>query len=133
MAENMKIEVPGVDINAIAQQVIAAKVTEAMLGANLGPIVAAAMMRNVDQNGAETRYNGRPFVEWVAEDVIRKATIAAVQAKVKEMAPALEAAIVKELKGSASLSAKVIVAAFVGAAERGWGIEAHVGLKDKSR
>jgi hypothetical protein len=75
---SMKLELPGVDFAGMAREMIAVKLTEALVGSNeaiLG-IVVAAMARKVDANGNVGRYdyeNKTPYVEWLAQDMVRSA------------------------------------------------------------
>ena len=77
---SLNIEMPGVDFAGLAREAIAAKLTNALVGADdaIVKIVASAMERKVDGRGNVSGYNYEnktPYVEWLAEDLIRSATL----------------------------------------------------------
>lgn len=115
---SMKIDLPGVDFNALAREAIAAHLTEAMVGADdtIKKIVVAAIGQKVNYQGNRTGrdYEDRtPFVEWMVQDLVRSATLEVLKAKVAQLRPAIEKAVEIELKRSTKAAAKALTVGFL--------------------
>ena len=140
MSDNatMQIAIPGVNFEQLARETIAAKLTEALLGSDdaIRKIVVAGLERKVNDRGvvSDRSYdNTIPFIEWIAQDMLRKVTLDVVKAKIESMRPALEKAVEAELKKSAHASAQVLVGALVQQAANGYGFTAEVVIKARKR
>ena len=101
--EKLTLQIPGVDVGSIARSLIAAELTKALVGAEaaITGIVAAALTEKVDSKGQRSTYpsnNTIPYAEWLARDLIQKATAEALAAKVEAMKPTIRAAIEANLK-----------------------------------
>lgn len=112
------IEIPGVDFNALAREAIAHQITRALVGADaaVNQIVVEALTRRVGTDGQISKYssdNVVPYVQWIAEDLIRKSVKVAVQAKIEEMKPQIEAAVLRGLKAQSGTVAKMLTDGFV--------------------
>src|SRR5258708_2890329 len=99
--QSLNIEMPGVDFAGLAREAIAAKLTEALVGedATIMKIVVAAMERKVESNGNVSNYAssyGIPYVQWMAEQLIRDATKEALKERVERLRPALQAQIERQ-------------------------------------
>lgn len=122
---SLNIEMPGVDFGAMAREAIAAKLTESLVGADaaIQGIVAAALAEKVDSNGNKERYSGGiPFVEWLARDLIRKATLEAVQRKVEQLQPAIAKQIEAQLSKNVKSIAMSLTENFIKQAKAGYGV-----------
>lgn len=111
-----EIQIPGVDFNKLAQEAIAHQITKAMVGADVmvNATIAEALSRKVDSEGKpSTRGYGveMPFIQWVAEDLVRSAVRKALAAKIDEMRPAIEASVAKALRAQAGTIATGMIEA----------------------
>ncbi len=111
-----EIQIPGVDFGKLAQEAIAHQITKAMVGADafVNTTIAEALSRKVDTEGKlSTRGYGveMPFVQWVAEDLVRSAVRKAIAAKVEEMRPTIEQSVAKALRAQAGTIAQGMVEA----------------------
>lgn len=134
----MKIDIPGVDFGQLARQAIAVRLTETMIGADdaIRKIVVAAMEQKVNDHGQvpQRSYEEKlPFIEWLAQDLMRKVTLDVLKAKIESLRPVLEKAIEVELKRSAHASAKVLAAALTKQAASGYGFTAEIILKAREQ
>lgn len=123
----MNIEMPGVDFAGMARDAIAAKLTEALVGADdsIRRIVVAAMEQKVEGNGQPARYGdsrNSSYVEWLAQDLIRTATKTALAARVEKLRPSLEAQIEKQLSKNIKSIATSLTEAFIKQASAGYGV-----------
>ena len=120
------IEIPGVDFGALAKEVISVKLTEALATSENGiqKIVHAALgVRVQAENGQPPRYSSDvtvPWVEYVAADMVRRATKEVLQTRVEALKPAIEKAIEAEIKRSTKTIAKALVGAFTESASNGY-------------
>lgn len=111
-----EIQIPGVDFGKLAQEAIAHQITKAMVGADafVNTTIAEALSRKVDTEGKpSTRGYGveMPFVQWVAEDLVRSAVRKAIALKVEEMRPTIEQSVAKALRAQAGTIAQGMVEA----------------------
>lgn len=127
---SMKIDIPGVNFEEMAREAIAARLTEALVGANdsITKIVAAALSQKVNDKGVVgSSYENRiPFVEWLAHDLIRQTVVEVLKAKIDAMRPSLQKAIEAELKNTVKGTAKALVNAFASQATSTWGLKVEV-------
>jgi hypothetical protein len=126
---SLNIEMPGVDFAGMAREAIAAKLTESLVGADaaIQGIVAAALAEKVDNSGNKERYSGGiPFVEWLARDLIRKAAIDAVTAKVEQLRPAITKQIEAQLSKNVKSIAMSLTDTFIKRAADGYGVTMNV-------
>lgn len=126
-ANTLSLEMPGVDFKSMAREAIAAKLTEALVGADdaIIKIVAAAMERRVDSRGQTSTYasdNKIPYVEWLAQDLIQQATKQALAAKVEELRPAIEKQIEKQLSKNVKSIAASLTETFIRTSKAGHGV-----------
>lgn len=124
---SLNIEMPGVDFGAMAREAIAAKLTESLIGADaaIQGIIADALTRKVDGRGQVSQYssdNKIPYVEWLAQDLIRKAALDAVQAKVELLRPALAKQIESQLSKNVKSIATTLTDTFIKRAQEGHGV-----------
>lgn len=140
MSENpsLKIDIPGVDFALLARQAIAAKLTEALVGADdvIQRIVVGAMERKVNEHGnvPTHSYDAKlPYIEWLAEDLLRKVTLDVLKTKIESMRPALEKAVEAELRRSAKASARVLASAIAQQAASAYGFTAEIVIKARER
>lgn len=124
-----EIQIPGVDFTALAREAIAHQVTKALVGSEafVTTTIAEALARKVDSEGKYTNnrgYNELPFVQWVAEDLVRAAVRKAIAAKIDEMRPEIESAVSKALRAQAGVMAKSMVEAMTANMKDGgrWGV-----------
>lgn len=121
-----KIELPGVDFGALANELIAVKLTEALAMSPDGvrEIVHAALgVRVAADNGQPPRYSSDktiPWVEFVAADMIRAATKKVLAERVETMKPQIEKAIEAMLKKSSGTIAEALVGAFTEQCKSGY-------------
>ena len=131
------IQLPGVDFNAMAREVIAAKLTEAMTQSPeaIQRIVIGALSVKVDSEGKVGRgYSSDiSFVEWVAHDAIRRVVLDTVKAKAEALRSALEKAVEAELKRSTKAAAKALTDTFVKAASNGYAFNFGIDVTVKDR
>jgi Zn-dependent oligopeptidase len=130
---SMSIALPGVDFGEMARQAIAVKLTEALVGADQSiiGIVAAAMDRKVSpENGnvGASYQNTIPYVEWLAQDLIRKAALDALVKKVEALKPQIEAAIEKQLLKDRKRIASVLAQGFLEAAQSKYYVKVNIGM-----
>ena len=109
-----EIQIPGVDFTQLAREAIAHQITKAMVGADdlVNATIADALARKVDTEGRPSNrgYGSEvPFIQWVAEDLVRSAVRKAMAAKVEEMRPGIEAAVAKALKNQAGVLAQGMI------------------------
>lgn len=135
---SMKIDLPGVNFEQMAREAIAAHLTEAMVGADetIKKIVVAAMSQKVNEKGQRDNYdynNKHSFVEWMAQDLIRQATLDVLKTKVEALRPAIERAVEGELKRSVKAAAKALTESFISTARHGYGITVDLGVTFKAR
>jgi hypothetical protein len=127
---NLKIDIPGVDFEQMAREAIACKLNEALLGADdvVTKIVTAALTQKVNDKGVvgSSYENKIAYVEWLAHDMIRQATLEVMKAKAEEMKPALAKAIEAELKRGIKTTAKALTDAFATQASCGWAVKVDV-------
>jgi hypothetical protein len=122
------IELPGVDFGALAHEVIAVKLTEALATSPDGirAIVQASLGQRVTpENGQPPRYSSDktiPWVEYVAADMIRAATKKILAERVEAMRPALEKAVDAEIKRSSKTVAVALVDAYTAQCKSGYRI-----------
>lgn len=113
----LAVEIPGVDFTELARQTIAVHLTEALIGNDeaIRKIVVAALAHKVNERGVvgQSYENRTPFVEWLAQDLIRSATLDVLRTKVEQLRPAIEAAVETELKHSTTEIAKVLTESFI--------------------
>jgi hypothetical protein len=133
-----EIQIPGVDFAALAREAIAHQITKAMVGADasVNAIVVAALTRKVDERGGTSQYsssNTTPYVQWLAEDLIRSAVKQVLVEKIAEMRPRIEAAVAKGLKDSAGSIATGLVDSFVKASSYSHGIVVTIATTSRER
>lgn len=124
---SLNIEMPGVDFAGMAREAIAAKITEAMVGAEaqIATIVAAAMAQKVDGRGMVHQYpseNKTSYIEWLAADLIRAATKEVLAKRVEALRPSLEKQIERELAKNTKSIAASLTQAFIRNAQNGYGV-----------
>ncbi len=80
-AASMKIDIPGVDFAGLARTAIAARLTEALVGADdaIRTIVGQGKI------GPYSSDNTTPYVEWVAGELVRQAALQVLQTKVEAL------------------------------------------------
>jgi len=130
---SMQIQIPGVDFGGMAQQAIAAKLTEAMVGADdiIRKMVVQAIATKVDEKGEVNRYesyNRTPMIEWLAQDMIRRAALQALKDKITSMQPAIEKAIEAEMRRNVKSIASALASAFVERSKDAYGLKADIKL-----
>lgn len=138
MSDNttMKIDIPGVNFEQLAREAIAARLTEAMVGADdaIRKIVVAAMEQKVTESGQTPRhsYEGKlPYIEWLAQELIRKAALDVMKTKMAQIQPVIERAIEAELKRGARNTAKLLAGSIAKQAASGYGFTAQIILKER--
>ena len=124
---SLNIEMPGVDFAGMAREAIAAKLTEALIGADqaITRLVVAAMEQKVEGNGQPSRYpdsRNHSYVEWLAQDLIRAATKQALADRVEQLRPALEKQIEAQLSKNTKSIAASLTQAFIKQASGGYGV-----------
>jgi hypothetical protein len=124
---SLNIEMPGVDFVGMARSAIAAKLTEAMIGSDeaITKIVVAAMSEKVGGNGVVNRSsyeNTIPYVEWLAQDLMRSAVKQVLATKVDALRPAIEAQVEKALAKNTKSIAAGLTDAFIKQATAGYGV-----------
>jgi mRNA-degrading endonuclease toxin of MazEF toxin-antitoxin module len=128
---SLTIDMPGVDFAGMAREAIAAKLTEALIGADdaITRVVVAAMEQKVEGNGQPSRYSdprNTSYVEWLAQDLIRSATKQALQDRVERLRPALEAQIEKQLAKNVKSIAASLTESFIKQATAGYGVNVNL-------
>jgi len=136
-AATMKIDIPGVDFGALARQAIAERLTESLVGADdaIRKIVVAAMQVKVGSDGKVGTYashNDTPYVEWLAQDLVRQATRAVLARKVEALRPAIERAVEDALKSSLKAAAKALTEAFIASARNSYTVDVGVTFKERA-
>jgi hypothetical protein len=130
----LNIELPGVDFAGLAREAIAAKLVEAMVGADdaIRKAVAAALSQKVNERGivnAQYGYeNKTPFIEWLLQDLIRGATTEIIKAKVEKLRPAIEQEVERQLLKQGKAIAKLVCEQFIKQARNGYGVKIDVGI-----
>lgn len=135
-ATSLKVEVPGFDASEIARQAIAEKLAESMLGqdAHIRQIVIAALAHKVDSRGQVSQYsydNKIPFLEWMAQDLVRAATLDVLKAKVEKLRPAIEKEVERQLLASAKTVSKLVADHFLSQAKSGYGVNINVSIRER--
>ena len=133
---SLSIEMPGIDFGEMAREAIAAKLTEALVGADtaIASIVAKAMTTKVNENGQVGNYgNNTSFVEWLAQDLIRAATKKALAEKVEKLRPVIEAQIEAQLKRNAKSIAMSLTDSFAKKCTSGYGVNINLTAEFKDR
>lgn len=137
--EPATIQIPGVNFEALAQQVIAAKVTEALTTGSreaVQNLVVAALTRKVTENGSEPRYSYDakvPWVEYVAGDLIQKATKEVLAERIEEMKPAIRKMVEAELKRNTKSIASALVDSYAAEAKNGYRLSVAVQFQRHER
>lgn len=120
------IQIPGVNFEDLAREVIAVKITEALsVGSTeaVQKLVLAALTRQVNpENGNEPHsYDSKvAWVEYVAGDLIRRATKDVLAERVEEMKPAIQKMVEAELKRNTKSIASALVDAYAAEAKHGY-------------
>ena len=135
---SLSLELPGVDFQQMAREAIAGKLVEALTGADdvVGKIVVAAMSQKVSQHGTHSDYdyeNKTPFIEWMAQDLIRGAALEALRTKVEAMKPVIVAAIEKQIKKDTKSIAKALAEGFVSNAKSAHTFSFKVEMKEHTK
>lgn len=139
MADSSKVEIgiPGIDFAQMAREAIAGQLTQAMAAtpAMIQRIVSAALTQKVDSEGRPRNGYGsdKTFVEWVCEDMIRKAVIDMMKARLEEMRPALEKAVAQEIKASAPAIAQALVKSYGESVGHQWNTQIEFKIAPRSR
>ena len=139
MADASKVEIgiPGVDFAQMAREAIAGQLTQAMAATPemIQRIVASALTQRVDSDGrARNGYGGdKTFIEWVTEDLIRKAVIEMFKVRIEELRPAIEKAVAAEMKRSAPAIAKALVASYAENVGHTWTTQVNFTVVPRSR
>ncbi len=136
--QSLSIEMPGVDFAGLAREAIAANLTKALVGADatIVQIVVAAMERKVESNGNPSSYAysyGVPYVQWLAEDLVRGATKAALQERVDKLRPAIQAQVERQLAKSAKSIAVALTESFIKSATNGYGVNINLTAEFRTR
>lgn len=135
----LNIELPGVDFAGLAREAIAAKLTEAMVGADdaIRKIVAAALVQKVNERGIvneRSSYENKiPFIEWLLQDLVRSATLEIIKAKVDRLRPSIEQEVERQLLKQAKPIAKVVCEQFLAQAKSSYGVTISVGILPRDR
>ena len=124
---SLNIEMPGVDFGGMAREAIAAKLTESLIGADeaIVGIVAAALTQKVSHHGTVSNYSSEnkiPYVEWLAQDLIKAAAKQALIEKVEALRPALASQIEKQLSKNTKSIAVSLTDTFIKQAVAGYGL-----------
>lgn len=132
------VQLPGVDFAAMTREIIAAKVTAALVGDDevVGRIVTAALDRKVDRSGNTPRYGNEAFsyIEWLAADMVQSLTMDVIKAKFADMRPELEKKVEAALKRSAGKMANAIVDCMVrDATKNQYGFRVELDAKVETR
>lgn len=123
----LAVQLPGVNFELLAKQVIAEKVAEGLFKSEqiVDGLVAEALTVKVRrEDGQLDKYNSRDAMSWleyVVQDQIKKTVVETVKRRIHEMQPRLEKAVAKALRDSADASAQVLVADFVERAKSTYG------------
>ena len=134
------ISISGVDFAEMARQVVAVKVAEALAVGSDGAVqqlVLAALTRKVDAtNGSDnprSYASTSTWVEWVAGDMIQRATKEVLAERVAEMRPMLKKLVEAELKRSAKTMAAALVDTYAHEAKSGYRIGVNVAFTKHDR
>lgn len=139
MAEPSKVEmsIPGVDFAQMAREAIAGQLTQAMSAtpAMIQKIVVAALTQKVDTEGRPRNgYGGdKSFVEYVCEDMIRKAVIEMMNKQLVEMRPEIEKAVARVMKSSAGTVAEALVKSYLENVGHSWNTQIDFKITPRSR
>ena len=135
-----QIQVPGVDFGEMARSVIAAKIAEALSVENTEAVhrlVMAALTTKVNaENGSEPRSYDRNTVSWVeyvASDMVRKATKEALAEQVETLRPVIKKAVAAELKRNANSIAKALVDCYANEAKSGYRMSVNMQFERHDR
>jgi hypothetical protein len=137
--ENSKVEIgiPGVDFAQMAREAIAGQLTQAMAAtpAMIQRIVATALTQKVDSEGrARNGYSSdKSFIEWVTEDLIRKAVVEMFKTRLDEMRPDIEAAVAREMKKQAPAIAQALTKSYVENVSHQWTTTVNFTVAPRSR
>lgn len=137
--DNSKVEIgiPGVDFAQMAREAIAGQLTHAMAAspAMIQRIVASALTQKVDSDGrARNGYGSdKAFIEWVCEDMVRKAVIDMFKARLDELRPEIESAVAREMKKSAPAIAQALVKSYAENVGHQWNTQVNFTIAPKSR
>lgn len=129
---SLQIDLPGVNFEEMARTAIAAKLSEALIGADdiTGKIVAAALTQKVNKSGVvDQRYsyeNKTPYVEWLFQELIRGAVKDVLKQRIEEMRPALEKEIFSALKRDTKSLAAALTNSFVSSAKSGYALQTNI-------
>lgn len=133
----LEIGIPGVDFAQMAREAIAGQLTQAMAATPemIQRIVAAALTQKVDSEGrARSGYGSdKSFIEWVTEDIVRKAVIEMFKVRVEELRPEIERAVAAEMKRSAPAIAKALVASYAENVSHSWTTQVNFSVSPRSR
>ena len=124
----LNIDLPGVNFEQMAREAISVKLTEALIGSDdaIMKIVVAAMSQKVSERGhvSNSSYeNKTPFVEWLAQDLIRGAALNVVKAKVETLRPAIEKAVEAALNKNTKSIARTLTESFISSCKSGYGVK----------
>lgn len=128
------IALPGIDFNELAKQAISAHIIKGMMAAPelITQVVAGALTRKVNSEGKVDSYqhhNTHSFLQFVTEDLIRKATIEALQAHVESIKPDIVKAVAAEMKKAAPSIAVALVDGFAQNAKDRYNLQVGVKLE----
>lgn len=138
MAETPTLQIPKDVIEPIIQAHIAGAVTAALSGRE--QIVTDAVNRvltmQVDDQGKPSSYGrSQTFVQWLMNDAIRTAAVAALREALEKEQPAIKKAIAAELKKQSSPIAKQMVESFsrLAASDHmlNYGVSINVSMRDR--
>ncbi len=137
-AASMKIDIPGVDFAGLARTAIAARLTEALVGADdaIRKIVGAALTQKVNGQGKIGQYgsdNTTPYVEWAAGELVRQAALQVLQTKVEALRPAIERAVEAALRHNTKAIAQALTGAFITASKDHYAVSVHVSFGERGR
>jgi hypothetical protein len=136
--DTVALQVPGVNFEALAQSFIASELTKHFLQVegHVEAIVGAAMVRPVKADGTSPQYSSDktiPWVEFVAQDLVRKAAVQALTQRIEALRPEIEKAIEVALRQAVKGSAAALVAAFIDSAKQAYYVKINVGLEPSDR
>jgi hypothetical protein len=133
----VEIGIPGVDFAQMAREAIAGQLTQALTAspAMIQTIVAGALTQRVDSEGkARNGYSSdKTFVTWVCEDMIRKAVIDMMKARLEEMRPELEKAVARDIKASAPAIAQALVKSYGESVGHQWNTQIEFTVMPRGR
>lgn len=133
----VEIGIPGVDFAQMAREAIAGQLTQAMAATPemIQRIVAAALTQKVDSEGkARSGYGSdKSFVEWVTEDLIRRAVVEMFKARMEDLRPEIERAVAREMKSAAPAIAKALVQSYAENVGHSWNTTISFAVSPRSR